>query len=218
MRFSDINWMDVERYLQQDDRIIIVLGATEQHGYLSLLTDTRIPMALADAASQQTGVLIGPELNFGVCPYFLSYPGTISLRSESLLMIAEDIITSLYQHGFRRILILNGHGGNEIAREKMVEISNRHEDLRIIWYAWWMSNSVSALAAKYSLSPDHASWMEAFSFTRVSEMPTHEKPPVSYIGLLNATQSRKNPWRWHDGKHLYRQRQYHAGTFSNLFG
>ncbi len=150
MRFSEINWMDVEKYLKQDDRIMVVLGATEQHGYLSLLTDTRIPMALADAASQQTGVLIGPELNYGVCPYFMTYPGTLSLRSETLLMVVEDIISALYQHGFRRILVLNGHGGNEIAREKLVEISNKYEDLRIIWYAWWLSNSVLALATKVS--------------------------------------------------------------------
>lgn len=191
MRFSEINWMDVEKYLKQDDRIMVVLGATEQHGYLSLLTDTRIPMALSDAASQQTGVLIGPELNYGVCPYFMTYPGTLSLRSETLLMVVEDIISALYQHGFRRILVLNGHGGNEIAREKLVEISNQYEDLRIIWYAWWLSNSVLALSTKYQLSPDHASWMEAFPFTRVMELPTNEKAPVSYVGLLNAIQTRK---------------------------
>ena len=43
MRFEDLNWMDVEEYLEQDDRLMIVVGATEQHAYLSLLTDTKIP-------------------------------------------------------------------------------------------------------------------------------------------------------------------------------
>ena len=65
MRVEDLNWMGVESYLAADDRLILVLGATEQHGYLSLLTDIKIPLALADAASQSTGVLVAPPLNFG---------------------------------------------------------------------------------------------------------------------------------------------------------
>ena len=51
MRFEDLNWMDVQSYLEQDDRVMIVLGATEQHAYLSLLTDIKIPLAMADAVS-----------------------------------------------------------------------------------------------------------------------------------------------------------------------
>jgi creatinine amidohydrolase len=190
MRFAELNWMDVENYLRHDDRIMVVLGATEQHGYLSLLTDSRIPMAFADAASQKTGVLIAPESNFGVVPYFMAYPGTISLRCETLLMLVEDLISALHHHGFRRILVLNGHGGNEIVREKLVEISNKFEDLRIIWYSWWLSNSVNALAMKHNLTPEHANWMEAFPFTRVADLPEGSKPPVSYVGVLNAIQAR----------------------------
>src|SRR5574339_1139849 len=107
MRLEDLTWMDVEKYLQQDDRLMLVLGATEQHAYLSLLTDVKIPLALADAASQQTGVLVAPPLNFGVSPYFLAYPGTLSLRVSTLTAALEDIIRSAAGHGFRRILILN---------------------------------------------------------------------------------------------------------------
>ena len=64
MRFEECNWMDVENYLQKEDRVILVIGACEQHGYLSLQTDMRIPLALADAASSETGVIVAPTLNF----------------------------------------------------------------------------------------------------------------------------------------------------------
>mgnify|MGYP003340825228 CR=1 FL=1 len=94
MRIEDLNWMDIEAYLQQDDRLIVVVGATEQHGYLSMLTDIRIPMALADSASQASGVLIAPPLNFGCSPYFLAYPGTFSLRVSTLIAVVEDLIRS----------------------------------------------------------------------------------------------------------------------------
>ena len=116
MRIEDLNWMDVEEYLKHDDRLILVIGATEQHGYLSLLTDIKIPLALADAASQQTGVLVAPPLNFGCSPYFLAYPGTFSLRVSTLIDAVEDLVRSAYGAGFRSILVLNGHGGNSPAR------------------------------------------------------------------------------------------------------
>ncbi len=111
MRLSDLNWFDVQAYLENDDRILLVLGSCEQHAYLSLLTDVKIPLALADAAAQQSGVLVAPPLNFGASPYFLAYPGTISLRIATLLDLTEDLVRSLYGHGFRRMIVLNGHGG-----------------------------------------------------------------------------------------------------------
>src|SRR4030065_593027 len=112
MRLEDSNWFDVESYLQHDDRLILVLGACEQHGYLSLLTDAKIPPALADAASQQSRVLVSPPLNFGASPYFLSYPGTLSLRVSTLLDLVEDLVRSAYGQGFQRVLVLNRHGRN----------------------------------------------------------------------------------------------------------
>lgn len=191
MRIEDLNWMDVENYLQHEDRIMIVLGATEQHGYLSLASDVLIPMALADAASQQTGVLIAPPLNFGVSPYFMTYPGTISLRVSTLLDAAEDIVRSLYGHGFRRMLVVNGHGGNDPVRGRLVEISNDLPGLKLTWYAWWVAHSVEQVAVDHGLKPYHAAWSEAFAFTRVAELPEGEKTPPSYKGLLNAEQTRE---------------------------
>jgi len=190
MRFGDLNWMDVENYLKTDDRIMLVLGATEQHGYLSLQTDARIPLALADAASKETGVLIAPELNFGVSPYFLGYPGTISLKSDTLLHVVRDVVESLYGHGFRKILVMNGHSGNNSARESLVELANRMSGLKIGFYSWWESHAVSELARKYDLNPEHASWMEAFYFTRVADLPAGEKQPVRVVGMLNAAETR----------------------------
>jgi creatinine amidohydrolase len=191
MRLDELNWMDVENYLKSEDRIILVLGATEQHGYLSMTTDVQIPLALADAASQRTGVLVAPPLNFGVSPYFLTYPGTISLRLSTFLDAVEDIIRSLYGQGFRRFIVLNGHGGNDPARGRLTELSNDLPDLRVAWYAWWTAHSVEAAAMKHGLKSYHAAWIEAFPFTRVADLPEGEKTPPSYKGLLNAARSRE---------------------------
>ena len=101
MRFEDLNWMDVETYLEKDDRVMLVLGACEQHGYLSLATDMKIPFAIADAVSALAEVPVAPAMPFGISPYFLSYPGTITLQVETLLRVVHDMLHSLHHQGFR---------------------------------------------------------------------------------------------------------------------
>ncbi len=191
MRLSDLNWMDVEAYLKHDDRLMLVLGSCEQHGYLSLMTDTKIPQALADAASQQTGVLVAPALPFGASPYFLAYPGTLSLRIATLMDIAEDLVRSAYRQGFRRILVLNGHGGNDPVRARLYEVANSLPDIRLRWYAWWTSHSVEQIAQTHGLKPAHANWLEAFPFTIVGDLPETPKAPPTVPGLMGAQEARQ---------------------------
>jgi creatinine amidohydrolase len=177
MRIEDLNWMDVEEYLKQDDRLILVVGACEQHGYLSLLSDVKIPLALAEAASQKTNVLMAPPVNFGSSPYFLSYPGTLSLRLSTLMDVVEDLVRSAYGQGFRRILVLNGHGGNNGIKMRLTELVNELVSLKIQWYAWWTSHSVEEVAVQHNIKPSHANWLEAFPFTIVADLPEGEKVP-----------------------------------------
>lgn len=192
MRFEDLSWMDVQEYLRHDDRIMFVTGATEQHGYLSLLTDIKIPLALADSASQQTGVLIAPPLNFGISPYFLDYPGTLSLRVTTLLAVGEDLVRSAVRQGFRRILFINGHGGNSPLRHHLSEVATSLPGVKLDWYDWWLSHSVEAVAQKHNIKPSHANWLEAFPFTIVGELPTEPKiPPHIPRAILDAQTARE---------------------------
>jgi len=192
MRLEDLNWMDVERYLQHDDRLMLVLGATEQHGYLSLLTDIKIPLALADAASQASGVPVAPPLNFGCSPYFLAYPGTLSLRIETLIAVVEDLVRSAHAAGFRRLLVLNGHGGNSPAHTHLHRLNNELPALHLNWYNWWQSQAVEAIAHKHDLKPAHANWLEAFPFTIVGEMPPGSKvPPFVPRAVMDAQTARQ---------------------------
>lgn len=190
MRYEDLNWFDVQSYLDNDDRLMLVFGSCEQHAYLSLLTDVKIPFALAEAASQRSGVLLAPPLNFGVSPYFLAYPGTLSIRATTLMDLGEDIIRSAYQQGFRKFLILNGHGGNDSFRSRLYELANQLPGTHLAWYAWWTSHSVEQVAQKYDLKPTHANWLEAFPFTMVTDLPSEPKKPPYVPGLMDAQQSR----------------------------
>ena len=110
LRLQEQSWQDVEAYLKKDDRVIIPVGSTEQHGrFAPLGTDTYVAVTLAEDASDRTGVLVAPPLWFGWSPHHLVCPGTITVRAEVLIEVLFDAVESLAAHGFRHFVILNGH-------------------------------------------------------------------------------------------------------------
>ncbi len=190
MLLGEMTWMEVERYLEKDDRVMLVTGATEQHGYICLETDIKIPLTLANAASEQTGVLVAPPLNFGCSSYFVDFPGTISFRVQTLISAIEDMVRSVHHQGFKRILIVNGHGGNDPAKVALGELVNELPDLQLSWYDWWKAASVGAVAEAHGLDTYHASWMEAFPFLRTSGIPEGIKEPFKPDQILSSKKVR----------------------------
>lgn len=110
VKLEELKWIDVEKYLKNDDRIILPIGSTEEHGkWLPLGTDTFVAVALAEDASKKTGVLVAPPLFFGWTPHHMALPGTVSIRAEILIELLYDIFYSLAKHGFKKFVCLNGH-------------------------------------------------------------------------------------------------------------
>jgi creatinine amidohydrolase len=186
MLLEDLNWMDVEEYLKHDDRIILVTGSCEQHGYLSLLSDVREPMAIATAAAERENVLVAPPLNLGVSSYFAAYPGTISLSVETHNRVACEIVSDLHRQGFKRVLVLNGHGGNAGMEPALRELVNKLPDLHLFIHNWWKGPAAVQFYAENKLPPAHANWSENFPFTRVSEVPSGDKPATGATPYLPA--------------------------------
>lgn len=177
MRIADRNWMDLEAYLRRDDRAVLPLGSTEQHAYLSLATDSLLAERVALEAAEPLGVPVFPVLSYGVTPRFLAYPGTLSLRMETYLAVFRDLLESLAQQGFRRLLIVNGHGGNTGAKAVCPELQRMHPELRIQWHDWWNAPRTWAKVLAIDPAASHASWMESFPWTRTGvAVPAAPKP------------------------------------------
>src|SRR5260370_38260294 len=111
-----MNWMQVADYLTRDDRAVVPLGSTEQHAYLSLGTDAILAERVAVEAAEPLGVPVFPVLAYGITPYFLAFPGSVSLRVSTYVALVGAMIDALAGQGFRRIVLVNGHGGNSTAR------------------------------------------------------------------------------------------------------
>ncbi len=191
MLLDDLNWMNVERYLQSDDRVILITGTCEQHGYLSLMTDIRVPLVIAQEAARREGVLIAPPLAYGISPYFTTYPGTLSLRPETFLAVMRELIADLVAQGFRRILVNNGHGGNtSVLTLLLTELGGTYPQVHFGYYQWWTDPAVLAVAQAAGLVPQHANWLENFPFTRVGPVPEGEKPVVTLPAGASAATTR----------------------------
>jgi creatinine amidohydrolase len=105
--------------------------------------------------------------------------------------IVEDIVRSAFGQGFKRILVLNGHGGNSGLKMRLIELANELPGLKLQWYAWWMAHSVEEVAMRHSIKPTHANWLEAFPFTIVTDLPDGEKtPPNVPSELMDAATAR----------------------------
>jgi len=161
-----MNWMMVERQVQRDDRVVLPIGSVEQHAYLSLGVDMILSERVAVEAAEPLGVPVYPALPFGITPYFTAFPGTVSLKVSTAVALARDILDSLERTGFRRVLIVNGHGGNApvgaLAQEWMAE----NPAVTVKFYNWW--NAPKTWDKVMAIDPlaSHASWMENFPWTR----------------------------------------------------
>ena len=182
MRISDMNWMQVETYLKGDDRAVLPLGSTEQHSYLRLTVDCILPERVAVEAAEPLGIPVFPVVAYGVTPYFREFPGSISLRVETHLNVVRDILDGMAHSGFRRILIVNGHGGNGAVQQFAQEWAADHAACRVMFHNWW--NAPRTWAKVQAIDPvaSHGSWMENFPWTRLpassASMPASQREMV----------------------------------------
>ena len=191
MRISDMHWQQVEAYLKHDDRVIIPLGSTEQHAYLSLSTDSILADRVANEAAAPLGVVVFPVLGYGITPNFRAYPGTISLHATTYMQIISDLLDGIYAQGFRRIVIVNGHGGNTPGQAAADEWLGTHSEAHLKWHNWWAAPQVWAKVQSTDPVASHASWMENFPWTRLPNViqPDSQKPMIDLAGLRISPQA-----------------------------
>jgi len=129
MIFSASNYISINE--QTEKVVLLPLGAIEQHGpHLAVSTDTDIVSEIALQAERQLNndILLCPTLPFGSSHHHLSFGATISISVTTYTQMVVDLVESLLQNGFRRIVLLNGHGGNIIpVKQALINLSNKYD-------------------------------------------------------------------------------------------
>jgi creatinine amidohydrolase/Fe(II)-dependent formamide hydrolase-like protein len=122
---QEMTWTDVRDYLRNCDMVIIPLGATEQHGpHMPLGTDYYEALGMSKLISARTGVAVAPVLLAGYSVYHSGFPGTLSLKPETMEQVLFETVEMLIKYGFRRFLFFNYHGGNNIVQQKIIHRIN----------------------------------------------------------------------------------------------
>ena len=156
MQLQLSTWQEVEAYLNQSRGIVLPIGSTEQHGPVGLIgTDAICAEAVAAAVGEETGAMVGPVINVGMAQHHMAFPGSVTYRPTTLVLVIRDIVQSLAEHGFERFLFVNGHGGNdasitaafyEIYAEARALRGADAPPLRFKRVNWWQTEDVKALA------------------------------------------------------------------------
>ena len=114
MKLEELTSREFAERVNEKSVVILPIGSIEEHGpHLPLATDCIQPMRVAEMVSKKTGAFIAPFLYYGVCNTTKEYPGTISISFEALRLTVRDILSELVRNGFRNIIVLTGHAGQD---------------------------------------------------------------------------------------------------------
>ena len=149
-----MTWQEVEAYLARSQGIIFPIGSTEQHGPTGLIgTDAICAEAIATGVGEVTDAIVAPTLSVGMALHHTAFPGSISLRPSTMILMIRDYVTSLAKMGFWKFFFINGHGGNVATLKAAFSETYAHlSDLGISDSVqcqvsnWYMCGSVYQLA------------------------------------------------------------------------
>ncbi|WP_457644499.1 creatininase family protein [Persephonella sp.] len=113
MLLENLSYVEVEAYLVEKDIILVPIGSVEQHSPYGLIgTDFITAEAIAREVGRRMDILVAPTITYGMSQHHSAFKGTVTLSPITLINLTKDIVNSLLNQGFRRIIFINGHGGN----------------------------------------------------------------------------------------------------------
>ncbi|MCX7786478.1 MAG: creatininase family protein [Spirochaetes bacterium] len=138
MQWASLSWKRIPEAIKRCQVGILPLGSVENHGsHMALGTDYIVPEYLCTLIEQKVDVLILPVLPYGVCPHHMKFPGSINIGLEGLLQVVRSIAFSVLSHGLKKLVFLNGHGGNNPALDTVALEFYQKGGLAAV-FDWWV--------------------------------------------------------------------------------
>ena len=139
-RYEKLTWPEINDAVDLGKVCVIPCGAVEQHGpHLPLDVDLVCPCGVANGAGKEIPdkMLVLPVVAYGYTGHVMDFPGTINQHFEHFMHHVLDITKSLAYHGFKKILLLNGHGSNMPNLDLVSRRTNLETDAECFLIAWW---------------------------------------------------------------------------------
>ena len=141
----EISWTDIEKLDRKKTVFLLPVGSTEQHGPQNPLgTDFLIAEHIArETAKRSPNVYCLPTLPFGIASHHRNFPGTLWLDPSTFLSVIEEVILSIHYHGFDKLVVVNGHGGNTASIMLAISEINDVHDMICSLFEWWKDEELA---------------------------------------------------------------------------
>ena len=153
MRWEDLGWGEFVG-LDRATPVLLNLASIEQHGpHLPVCTDSVIGAFLLDELDRQLGsrVLVLPQVKVCCSAHHMDFPGSLTVRHETLAAYVTDILASVAAHGFSNLVLFNSHGGNQAIGQVIVEsFGAAHPECRVVYLCWWRMVAEELAAVRQS--------------------------------------------------------------------
>jgi creatinine amidohydrolase len=137
--WNQLSWPHIKECAERGCVVILPIGVIEQHGHhLPVDTDAFIAQEIAtEAARRDPEILVGPTVHFGYTPSNKNFPGSISLSASTWTALIRDVVRSVERHGFTRIALLNGHGGQVSLSRATAAMLQDEDNISIVTLNWF---------------------------------------------------------------------------------
>lgn len=137
--WSELTHKQFEAAANKTEVAVMVTGALEAHGlHLPLGTDTILPEFLARRIAEKTSALVLPPIPIGNSWTFMTFEGTVSVKPKTLIDFYKDVMKSVFSHGFRYLVVINGHGGNVGPLQLAAQRATEQGEKVVILVNWWV--------------------------------------------------------------------------------
>ncbi|MCU0959540.1 MAG: creatininase family protein [Pirellulaceae bacterium] len=205
MELAHLTWTDVDS-LSRDTPVIVPIAAMEQHGrHLPFVTDSLLTGEIARRAHESLAdeILLAPLMWLGNSHHHLDFPGTVSAQPRVWIDLLGGIVDNFVVHGFRRIVVLNGHGGNDVpGRQALFEVRQRYRerrDLLLLLATYWnLADAAATIPELQQPDMGHACEWETSMMLRLAPELVKNHQDAPEIELGNAFSPAQRAWTMRD--------------------
>jgi len=139
IKWDELNWKEFDRLVPFEyDTCILPVGTIEAHGCTNLGTDNTIPIGISERIADRFKAVVAPIVPYGITRTLLEYPGSLTISPEVFQAYMTDLMESISRAGFEKLVVINGHGGNNDALKNAAFDVSSATGLRIVVIHWWI--------------------------------------------------------------------------------